>query len=73
MKVPKEILKIWKKQLEHGDPAAIAREYGVDARSVASAKAKGTCHSRIFEAINSYLTQKKIRNENFIKIQKNDE
>lgn len=67
MDVPKDFLKIWKKELTPGDQKKIANENGISLRTVQRAKSEGKCLESTMDLINEFLKKKKIEEAEFVK------
>ena len=73
MKVPKEIQRIWKKQLDPSDTEEIAKVYNINIRTIIREKKDGRCHRKTMDFINLYLTKKKFERQEFLNAFKNDD
>ena len=72
MKIDKQTLKIWKKELEPSDYLKIYKEHNVAPKTVKSALKKGTCQQGTYDKITHFLSMKKFRKDTFINQFEND-
>lgn len=67
MKAPKEIHKIWKKEITPSDVLKIAETYHINKRTVQRARETGRCLQTTMDAVNHYLMIKRYNEKEFIK------
>ena len=72
MKVPKQVLRIWKKNSPHGVLVKIAKDTELDIRTVHRAIREGNCSPNTYEKINNYFEVRKNREQVFINTFKSD-
>ena len=61
MKVDKQVLKAWRKEIDKDDIYTEAAEIGSDARTIREALKTGRCHQNVHDKINAYILRKRKR------------